>query len=706
MCGSALAEDPPAKPNILFLLTDQWRADALGYAGDPNVKTPNIDRLADTSLKFTHAVSSCPVCCPYRASLMTGQRVLTHGVFLNDLQLPSRSQTIAEVLAVAGYDTAFVGKWHLDGHGRSTFIPRQRRQGFQYWKVLECTHDYNNSFYWGDEPRKRKWDGYDVIAQTRDAQQYLRRRVDNKRPFLFVLSWGTPHAPYLTAPERFRQLYDPDRIRLRPNVPPPMRKSARRDLAGYYAHCSAIDEMVGQLLDTLRQTGQDRNTIVVFTSDHGDLLGSHGYYKKQQPYDESIRVPLLIRYPAEFGEKGRQLDVPINTEDLMPTLLGLCGVDVPKTVEGLDFSGHLRGGPSPGDGAALIICAQPFGQWSRRRGGREYRGLRSQRYTYVRDLNGPWLLFDNDQDPYQENNLCNQPDHADLQTRLDALLIRKLKQSGDEFLPGSKYIERWGYEVDSDGTVPYRNKGPSKTAFNPDKDVISLHYDHAPDKDDGQSAAADRTVLESMFATDWIKKHAIAVSGAYGTNKPRFNPDSDAVMSAVWDDCGGWLAAHDNRDAVVRKLVERWSATIKDGGHVWVKEGGQSDLTADVVRKIKKQMPDVATTRRIHVVQHANWNEKTTTKQDLAYTKANTDYIRISDANRYLNRKGGDAPFVKAARGHAVFGKAWNAAFQYYDPNQRLDFSDTGELLHILGLGEIGIDAFAERFLLLGKKAE
>ena len=457
--GSSLvtAEEKPTNPNILFLLTDQWRADALGYAGDPNVRTPNLDRLASKSVNFTHAVSGCPVCCPYRASLLTGQRVLTHGVFMNDVQLSAEAVTIAEVLVDKGYDTGYVGKWHLDGRGRSSFIPRQRRQGFQYWKVLECTHNYNNSYYWGDEPVKRKWDGYDVIAQTRDAQKYLRDRVGKAKPFLFVLSWGTPHAPYNTAPQRYRDLYDPQKLELRPNVPKVMHGRVRRDLAGYYAHCTAIDEMVAQLLDTLEETGLAENTIVVFTSDHGDMLGSQGAYKKQRPFDESIRVPLLFHAPTLLGKGGRKLDARINTEDLMPTLLGLCGVEPPKTVEGLDYSDYMRGGECPGDGVAVVTCPQPFGQWTRRQGGRECRGLRSDRYTYVRHLDGPWMLFDNEKDPYQMTNLCNLPQYAEVQTRLNALLMDKLKQQGDKFLPGPVYLKRWGYKVDASGTVPYTN---------------------------------------------------------------------------------------------------------------------------------------------------------------------------------------------------------------------------------------------------------
>ncbi|HYW79816.1 MAG TPA: sulfatase [Thermoguttaceae bacterium] len=453
----AAAKQQQTRPNILFLLTDQWRADATGYAGDPNVQTPNLDRLASQSVNFTYAVSGCPVCCPYRASLMTGQRVLTHGVFMNDVQLSPDAVTIAEVLADKGYDTGYVGKWHIDGRGRSSFIPRERRQGFEYWKVLECTHNYNNSFYWGDEPVKQKWDGYDTIAQTADVEQYLRGRAGNDKPFLFVLSWGTPHAPYLTAPQKYRDLYDPEKLVLRPNVPEAMHKQVRRDLAGYYAHCTAIDEMVGRLLQTLKETGLAENTIVVFTADHGDMLGSQGAYKKQRPFDESIRVPLLFHAPSLLGQGGRTLDARINTEDLMPTLLGLCGVDPPASVEGLDYSQYIRGGKSPGDGAAVVTCVQPFGQWTRRQGGRECRGLRTDRYTYVRSLDGPWLLFDNEKDPYQMTNVCNLPEYAEVQARLDKQLMAKLTQQGDEFLPGPVYLERWGYKVDAGGTVPYTN---------------------------------------------------------------------------------------------------------------------------------------------------------------------------------------------------------------------------------------------------------
>ena len=444
------------RPNVIFAFANQWRAQAAGYAGDRNAHTPHLDRLAPESMNLTNAVSCCPVCSPYRASLLTGRYPLTHGVFLNDVPLQSEAVSLAEVYQRAGCQTAYIGKWHLDGNQRSAFIPRERRQGFEFWKVLGCTHAYNNSFYYGDENIRLKWEGYDAIAQTRAAQEYVRGHAGGS-PFLLVLSWGPPHDPYATGPEKYRALVKPEEIHLRPNVPEADRDKARQALAGYYAHIAALDDCVGDLVETIREAGIENDTIFVFTSDHGDMLFSHGGQNKQQPWDESIRVPFLLRYPALLGAKGRTLDLPLNTPDIMPTLLGLSGIALPATVEGTDFSAVLTAKAPAPDYAALIECPSPFGQWIRSRGGREYRGVRTRRHTYVRNLKGPWLLFDNEQDPYQLDNLCNRPQHAALQASLDALLTRKLAETHDEFLTGGDYIKKWGYEVNESGTVRYTN---------------------------------------------------------------------------------------------------------------------------------------------------------------------------------------------------------------------------------------------------------
>lgn len=446
------------KPNVILVFADQWRAQATGYGGDPNVKTPHLDALSRESLNFTLAVSNCPVCSPYRGSLITGQYPLTNGIFVNDVPLNPGAVSLGKVFTEAGYDTGYIGKWHLDGHGRSAYIPPERRQGFAYWKTLECTHDYNHSSYRADNnPEKVFWEGYDAAAQTRDALDYIHRDRGD-RPFLLVLSWGPPHNPYESAPQEFRDLYAPENIVLRPNVPESIAEEARQWLAGYYAHCTALDACVGQLRDGLRQTGIDGNTIFLFTSDHGDMLGSQGEQRKQRPWDESIRVPFLLHCPGANGRPAGNCDPPISAPDIMPTLLGLCGLAVPESVEGLDFSGYVRGGPDPTDGSALLLCAHPFGEWTvGRHGGRAYRGLRTRRHTYVRDLNGPWLLYDNEEDPFQSRNLVDDPEHAAFTKAMDGQLQKRLDQLGDEFLPGMEYVRQWGYEVDETGTVPYLN---------------------------------------------------------------------------------------------------------------------------------------------------------------------------------------------------------------------------------------------------------
>ncbi len=444
--GSAV-KSSAGRPNLVFIFADQWRAQATGYAGNKDVKTPHLDRLAKQSVNFSNAVSGCSVCSPYRASLLTGQFWLTHGIFYNDKPLNPDAVTIGKVYRRAGYETGYIGKWHVDGHGRNAFIPEERRQGFGFWRVCECTHNYNRSPYYAETPSKRYWDGYDAVAQTREAQQYIRLYA-NKSSFVLFMSWGPPHAPYQTAPKKYRSMFDQAGISVHPNVPESLKEKAREELAGYYAHIAALDDCIGDVLDTLKECRVEENTILVFTSDHGDMLCSHGQTKKQKPWDESVRIPFLLRYPAVHGKSGRTIDMPINTPDIMPTLLGLSGIAVPESVEGRDFSGVIKGTQQPDNDAALIMCPVPFHQWNYQQGGREYRGVRTRRYTYVRDLKGPWLLYDNKADPYQLKNLCNDPKYANIQQELETILSRKLKETNDKFLPGPEYMAKWNYQWD------------------------------------------------------------------------------------------------------------------------------------------------------------------------------------------------------------------------------------------------------------------
>ena len=219
-------------------------------------------------------------------------------------------------------------------------------------------------------------------------------------------------------------MYDPATIRVNPNVPEALRDSAQQMLAGYYAHCTALDQAMDNLLTALDQEELANNTILVFTSDHGDMLLSRGMMKKQRPWDESLRVPMLLRYPARLTHQD--INQPINTPDILPTLLGLSNLAVPTSVEGTDFSEALAGQVPYPEEAALVQAPVPFHQWSFQEGGKEYRAVRTERYTYARDLTGPWLLYDDQLDPYQMNNLVDQPAQAEVQRALETMLQQKL----------------------------------------------------------------------------------------------------------------------------------------------------------------------------------------------------------------------------------------------------------------------------------------
>lgn len=438
------------RPNILFVFGDQWRSDAVGYAGNVDVKTPHIDALARRALRLDHCVAGTPVCCPFRASMLTGTYPDRHGVFLNDGALSPDARTFGEHFSDAGYDTAWVGKWHVDGHGREASIPRQRQHRFAYWKALECTHNYNDSSYYaGEDPTLRKWEGYDAIAQTDDMIDWLAQRPAS-RPFLGFLSWGPPHNPYLTAPQKYRDMYDPASLTVAPNVPDAVREKAAQDLAGYYAHCTALDDCMGRLITALKEHDLDKNTIVVFTSDHGDMIGSFGMWEKAGPWEPSLHVPMLVYDPRAPQTHGKRSEVVFNMVDHLPTLCTLAGIDIPKDVQGRDLSKHLLNGTTPETNDALYGSYFRYGTWLAQDKRiddlyrcREARGIRTPTHTYVEDLKGPWLLYDLVADPHQQHNLVNEPSAADLGQRLAARLRQKLNEIGDEFLPGEAYVKRF-----------------------------------------------------------------------------------------------------------------------------------------------------------------------------------------------------------------------------------------------------------------------
>lgn len=444
------------KLNIVYILTDQWRGSALGYAGNPDVKTPNLDAFAKESVNFTNAVSVTPVCTPHRAALLTGKFPTTTGMFLNDLYLPSEELTMAEILKTEGYNTAYWGKWHLDGHGRSTYIPKERRQGFDFWKALECSHNYTKMpYYDNDNPELKHWAEYSPFAIVKDANQYLTDHANDEAPFLAFIALATPHYPHNSAPKKYKDMYPPERLTINPNVTKEQEKISRKELQGYYAHATATDEAIGSVLNKIKELGLSDNTIIVFSSDHGEMMGAHGVkaFTKQLAWDESVRVPFLIRYPSIGENAGSIVNAPLTTPDILPSILGLVDIKIPEGIEGENLSKLVKNPDPDVDRVALVMNIAPFGGNYK---DDPYRAIRTKQYTYARTPEGPSMLFDNINDPYQMNNLLGKTEFADLQKDLDAKLYAELKNIGDEFKTRDEYLKAWGYVLDKKkNAIPY-----------------------------------------------------------------------------------------------------------------------------------------------------------------------------------------------------------------------------------------------------------
>ena len=443
------------KPNIIYVLADQWRAQATGYNGDPNLigKTPNLDRIADQGINFKNAVSVTPVCTPYRAALLTGQYPTTTGMIFNDIQLPAESVTMAELFKKSGYKTSYIGKWHLDGMGRDQYTPQERRQGFDYWKALECSHEYQELYYYeGDDKEKKLWEGYGPYAETKDAKSYIKSNANNTDPFLMVLAWGAPHFPYHNTPDEMQVQFNQEDIILSGNVAEELKEAAAKQSTGYYAHILALDKCLGEIQTAIEEAGISKNTIFVFTSDHGEMMGSQGVRprQKQVPWAESAKVPFLIRYPARYGNEKIVVDAPINTPDILPTLLSMAGLSVPSFIEGESMAEAIEKPELAMDKAALVINVSPFAGM-----GDEYRGIYTERYAYIKTLNGPWLLFDNTKDSLQMNNLVGNPEYETLQRQMEQKLQRELEKVNDNFEPRQFYIDKWEYKLTDRGHIPY-----------------------------------------------------------------------------------------------------------------------------------------------------------------------------------------------------------------------------------------------------------
>jgi arylsulfatase A-like enzyme len=435
------------RPNILLILPDQMRASAMGCDGNAQVLTPHIDRLAAEGIRFKRTYANVPVCCPARAILMTGTYPHVNGMIANDLRLREEQVTIAERLRDVGYRTGFIGKWHLDGGPREPgFVPPgPRRQGFEFWAAYECHHRHFEPDYFRDSPEPIVVRKFEPEASCDFAVEFLKSQPKDK-PFFLTVQMGPPHDPY-GAPEDYMKLYDVETITPDPSWQPgsetrPTPKAGLRrgplvnrfvpvggkeEIAAYYAAITAIDDQVGRLLATLKETGADENTLILFTSDHGDMLGNHGMRRKRKPHDESARVPGILRWPARVP-KGQIVDTLFSHIDMPPTLLALAGLAVPDEMQGADLSRVALGETTAGPEAVLLQIFIPSkgdsipGPW---------RGLVTQTHTYARFKNEPWVLFDHEADPNQMTNLAADPAAADLREKLDAQLTVLMARHGD-----------------------------------------------------------------------------------------------------------------------------------------------------------------------------------------------------------------------------------------------------------------------------------
>ncbi len=412
-------------PNILFLLADQWRAQTLPSSGDPDLIAPGLQRLAREGVHFNRAYAANPVCSPARAALLTGRFPHSTGVVRNNIRLDVEARTLSGELLRAGYATGYIGKWHLDGDAKPGFVPPGlRRHGFQYWAAFNRGHNYYDSVYFLDDPEPLRGEGFEPDYQTALAIDFIRRH--RAQPFLLVVSWGPPHTPRKPPPQ-FAQLYRDRSFRLRPNVPAGYAATARRNYAGYYGLCSALDANIVRLLNTLDENNLADDTIVVFTSDHGDMLGSHGLEFKGLPYEESARIPLLVRYRRRL-RGGQVSDLPVSGVDLMPTLLALAGVSVPAGVQGRDLSALILHGAGPRPES--IYVQGRLG--SRQEWRMVVRGL--DKLVADTDLNVTHL-YNLGQDPYEMDNLAANPDHRRKRDEMQAILRDWMRRTGDRILP-------------------------------------------------------------------------------------------------------------------------------------------------------------------------------------------------------------------------------------------------------------------------------
>jgi arylsulfatase A-like enzyme len=429
-------------PNILWIVTTQWRAQACGYAGDPNARTPCLDALAAESLDFTQAVTPHPFGPFARAAMLTGVPSPENGVRNYFDPLPADARTIAHTLGERGYATAFFGKWHLgkrdpaaplvgEAHAK-IIVPPEARGGFEFWEGFESGFLLNDPWLHGTRlAQTKRFQGYQSDVLCGRAAEWVRTQArgegreargqkseirDQKsegesRPWFCVVSLEAPHPPY-DAPASGIKARDAREISLPANVPRggEIEKQARRELAGYYAHIEATDRAIGPLLARVPR----ENTLVVFTSVHGDMHGAHGLFRKGWPHEESVRVPLLVRGLRQMtnGECRMTNVEEVSLVDL-PAMMLAEVENAESQISDLKF--QIKNTFARISMPSVVSLPQQC--------DREWRGLRTKTHKLVLNPDGsPWLFFDLEKDPHEQCNLASDAARAKEMAELQALI--------------------------------------------------------------------------------------------------------------------------------------------------------------------------------------------------------------------------------------------------------------------------------------------
>ena len=387
--ASARCFAPAAEPgpNLVMIVAAGWRAASLDSGG----LTPNLQRLAEQGMQLERVYSCYPLEAPSQAALITGRFPFAAGVLSNNAGLVASQPSIAQHLKNGGYKTAFIGEWRLGGFGRSASEPR--RHGFDTWMSGDTAADA----------------AVDFIQQN------------NQGPFFLFFSSSTPRSLHSLS----ARLNNQTRIEVRPNIPEDYQTQAHAELTLYRALCSRLDSDIGRLLNTIDEQRQ-RKTVVAFTSDYGDMLGSQGLEYGNAPYEEAVRVPLIIRGP-QLGAGSRN-ELLVSQADIMPTLLGLTGIDAPEGMQGRDLSALIAG-----RGAIRPESVYSMGEIGN---GAEWRmvvrGL--DKLVVDRDLNVSHL-YNLAQDPYELENRASDPSLELKRDELTALLKDWMRRTGDGMDP-------------------------------------------------------------------------------------------------------------------------------------------------------------------------------------------------------------------------------------------------------------------------------